>query len=343
MAKGLQYFFLFILVGLPLAKLSASTNNISRKDHLELAQKLCEVDCDIHKIDRDITKYKANGGPSSDFADLRIERNVLIDKSDSLEVLFQTGIHHNRNDFFYESRDCAWFLVIQYFLDQRGIRLSANDRYDYVNALPQKGGFRLGFKTNVRDTNIVSTYIDSAIACIFNQHYPTWKKCTYNTIQKLTIGIDVFIKISRNHFIPFTAQTEAMNCGPTCLKMVLEQFGAYHSLEELAELSSLDETGTSFNDLTAAAEQLHVNTENYKMSYEELMSQMDMPVIVHWENRHFVVVYAMSKEIAWVADPDQGRIEYSREDFCKKWLYGTEKTSGEGSVLILSPMTSFYH
>ncbi|NOQ72479.1 MAG: hypothetical protein GQ574_10785 [Crocinitomix sp.] len=309
---------------------------------LRLAQEMCALRCDIYGLDRLVTIEKANGTSWSGIRQLKGLRDSYANTYDSLKAPFQLSIHNNPLDFENEAGQNAWFVVIQDFLHQRGIKLSANHRFKYVNLLPQNGYATVEIKWGSRDTFLTSYMIDSASYLILNRHYPNWEKSPANRIQKLDFGIDAFLKMSREHFIPFTAQSEPMNCGPTCLKMVLEQFGTYHSLEELAELSDLDETGTSFGDLARAALQLNMTTENYQASYEVLMLQMDRPVIVHWNNRHFVVVYAMNAETVWVADPDWGRIKYTRKDFCDSWLYGTQKTRGEGSMLTFQLTKAFY-
>lgn len=311
-------------------------------ERLALARKLCAIESEIYKYDREITLIRAVGGDQKRFEAFNLQQQLLMEQYDSLTAKFQLAIHHNVQDFENEAGRNAWFLVIQNFMHQRGIRLSVNERYEMVNQLPEIGGVSLELREGHQDTSFTSYLIDSASYVLLNRYYPTWLDNPIDRIIKLDVGIDAFLQLSRDHFIPFTAQNEDMNCGPTCLKMVLEQFGAYHSLEELALLSSLDETGTSFGDLNRAAEQLNVNTENAKMSYEELMQEMERPVIVHWENRHFVVVYAMSEETVWVADPAWSRQTFARKDFCESWLYGTEKTTGKGSVMTFQLTKAFY-
>ncbi len=311
-------------------------------ERLVLARELCAIESEIYKYDREITLIRAVGGDQKRFEAFDLQQQLLMEEYDSLITKFQLAIHHNVHDFGNEAGRNAWFLVIQNFMHQRGIGLSVNERFEMVSRLPEIGGVSVKLREGNQDTSFTSYLIDSASYVLLNQYYPTWLESSFDQIIKLDVGIDVFLQLSRDHFIPFTAQTEEMNCGPTCLKMVLEQFGAYHSLEELAVLSSLDETGTSFGDLNRAAKQLNVNTENSKVSYDELMQEMERPVIVHWENRHFVVVYAMNEETVWVADPAWSRQTFARKDFCDSWLYGTEKTSGKGSVMTFQLTKAFY-
>jgi hypothetical protein len=339
--KSLQYLFLILLLGFPLANSYASSTEIKKDNQLSLARKLCALECQIYELDRLYTNERALENISGSIQ-IRDLQDGVISKYDSLKEPFHLAIHHNPQDIENEAGLNAWFVCIQDFLHQRGINLSANDRFEYVDLLPKKGNVTVELKWGSRDTSLTSYFIDSASYLILNQHYPNWKNSPTNRIQKLDLGIDAFLKMSQRYFIPFTAQTELMNCGPTCLKMVLEQFGVYHSLEELAVLCDLDESGTSFGDLTRAALQLNITSQGYKVSYYDLMWHMDRPVIAHWEDRHFVVVYAMNSKTVWVADPDLGRVTYNRKNFCDRWLYSTGKRTREGSILTFQLAKTFY-
>jgi ATP-binding cassette subfamily B protein len=320
----------------------AISNSIDDNNRVKLAREICQIDCDIYDLDRRITLKKAVGEPESSLKYLRGIQDDYLKLYDSLKTNFQLAIHNNPQDFTNESRSNVWYFYGQYFLAERGISLNVNQRYHYFNNLPT-GRVSLENNGNYPQDSLIGTYwLDSSAVFIFDHYFPLWKGQSIMRIKRWEHCINVFGKLCKEFFIPMTWQTELMNCGPTCLKMVLEDYGTYLSLEHIGQLADLDESGTSFGDLTRAALQLNIATENYKTTYDELLKKMHSRVIVHWENKHFVMVYAMDEEYAWIADPDWGRIKYSRKDFCDKWLYGTEKTTEKGSVLTFTPMASFY-
>ena len=89
---------------------------------------------------------------------------------------------------------------------------------------------------------------------------------------------------------PHYLQHDAMDCGPTCLRMIAAHYGKVFSLEGLRERSGITREGVSMLGLSEAAEQLGFRTVGVKTTFEELM-EAPLPCIVHWNQAHFVVVY----------------------------------------------------
>ncbi|RYX98700.1 peptidase domain-containing ABC transporter, partial [bacterium] len=82
------------------------------------------------------------------------------------------------------------------------------------------------------------------------------------------------------------------------------------------------------------ASQLGFVTNGVSLSANDLQSQK-LPCILYWENRHFVVLHKVKKNVFTVSDPGPGiSISYSKEEFEKKWL--TESAT-MGYALILEP------
>lgn len=85
-------------------------------------------------------------------------------------------------------------------------------------------------------------------------------------------------------------QLDAMDCGPTCLRMVAAHYGRVFSLEGLREKSLITREGVSMLGLSEAAEHIGFRTTGVKVSFEDLC-EAPLPCIVHWNQQHFVVVY----------------------------------------------------
>jgi ATP-binding cassette subfamily B protein len=64
-------------------------------------------------------------------------------------------------------------------------------------------------------------------------------------------------------------------------------------------------------------------------------------VIVHWKQNHFIVVYKVSKDKVWVADPAFGKAVYSREEFLKGWISTRKDGEAKGTVLLLQVTPEF--
>lgn len=139
-------------------------------------------------------------------------------------------------------------------------------------------------------------------------------------------------------------QHDSMDCGPTCLKMVAKFYGKNYSLQNLRDRCHITREGVSLLGISDAAESIGFRTTGVKVTWRQMVEEMPMPCIVHWNQRHFVVVYDVVKKRGSykvvVADPASGLLEYKAEDFLKSWLESEEKT--EGIALILEPTPKFY-
>ncbi len=154
---------------------------------------------------------------------------------------------------------------------------------------------------------------------------------------------------------PHYSQHDAMDCGPTCLRMVAAHYGRIYSLENLREKSLITREGTSMLGISEAAENIGFRTTGVKVSFEELKTA-PLPCIVHWNQQHFVVVYdikAPSKpslssrrgaggEVVFIADPAAGKVKYTSEEFCRCWLSTKNEGVDVGVALLLEPTPDFY-
>jgi ATP-binding cassette subfamily B protein len=86
-----------------------------------------------------------------------------------------------------------------------------------------------------------------------------------------------------------------MDCGPTCLRIVAKFFGKNYSLSYLRDRSYITKSGVSLLGISEAAESIGLHTQGAKLTWEQLRNEAPFPCIVHWRNRHFVVVYKIKK------------------------------------------------
>src|SRR5674476_347232 len=114
---------------------------------------------------------------------------------------------------------------------------------------------------------------------------------------------------------PFYKQLDAMDCGPSCLRMVAKYYGKNISLQTIRERSFLTREGVSFLGLSDAAESLGMRSVGARIGFQQLSDEIPLPAVVHWKNEHFVVVYGVKKGKVLVADPAFGLISYKKEEF----------------------------
>ena len=149
-----------------------------------------------------------------------------------------------------------------------------------------------------------------------------------------------------NLFTTYT-QLDAMDCGPTCLRMIAKHYGRHYSLETLRQHSFITREGVSMLGISDAAEYIGFRTSGVMISFEQLVKDAPLPCIVHWKQNHFVVVHNIKKDKKaghriYVADPALGLVTYDEADFKKCW-YSTKKDEEEkGTALLLEPGPEFF-
>ena len=141
---------------------------------------------------------------------------------------------------------------------------------------------------------------------------------------------------------PTYLQHDSMDCGPTCLKMIARFYGNSYSLQTLRDKCHITREGVSMLGISDAAESIGFRTTGVKLTWNQLKEEMPLPCIAHWNQKHFVVVYAIDKKgTVTVADPAAGILKYSVNDFLKCWLQSEDNE--HGLALILEPTPAFYH
>jgi len=141
---------------------------------------------------------------------------------------------------------------------------------------------------------------------------------------------------------PNYKQTEAKDCGPTCVKMIAKHYGKIINTQQLRTLSETTREGSSLLGLSDAVESIGFKSLGVKLSYKKLQ-EAPLPCIAHWNKNHYVVVYKIKKEIVYVSDPAHGLISYTKEEFIARWIgnNATEDTE-EGVILLVEPTPLFY-
>lgn len=120
---------------------------------------------------------------------------------------------------------------------------------------------------------------------------------------------------------PHYIQRDAMDCGPTCLRMVAKFYGRSYSLRTLREKCHISREGVSLLGISDAAESIGFHTVGVKITWEQLTQEVTMPCIAHWNQRHFIVVYGILKNRGkyefLVADPASGKMALQKYEIQK--------------------------
>ncbi len=143
-------------------------------------------------------------------------------------------------------------------------------------------------------------------------------------------------------FFPHYIQLDAMDCGPTCLKIIAQHYGRNYSLQNLREKCHITREGVSLLGISDAAELIGFRSTGVKITWKQLRDEMEFPCIVHWNQQHFVVVYKIKKGKVYVSDPAAGLLVYEEDAFLKSWLQSHGTDQSKGIALILEPTPEFY-
>jgi ATP-binding cassette subfamily B protein len=141
---------------------------------------------------------------------------------------------------------------------------------------------------------------------------------------------------------PFVKQLDAMDCGPACLKMIAGFYKKNFSLDYLRKKCYITREGVSFLGLSEAADSIGFRTMGVKIPYDILAEKVTLPCIVHWQQKHFVVVYRIKYDKIRIADPATGLIKITREEFEKKWITSVTDGKQTGLALVIEPTPSLY-
>ena len=154
---------------------------------------------------------------------------------------------------------------------------------------------------------------------------------------------------------PHYTQLDALDCGPSCLRMIAKHYGHSYTLQTLREKSFITRQGVSMLGISDAAESIGFRTNGVRISFEQLVNEAQLPCILHWNQNHFVVLYKISsskfhdstnkkrrKYKLYIADPAGEKYTMEEEGFRKCWISTKSNGNDSGTALLLTPAPGFY-
>ena len=109
-------------------------------------------------------------------------------------------------------------------------------------------------------------------------------------------------------------QLEAVECGAASLAMVLAYHKTFVPLEELRALCGVNRDGTKATNLLKAARTFGLSARGFKKEPERLL-ELPLPLIIHWNFNHFVVLEGYHQGRWYINDPAGGRLQIEDEAF----------------------------
>lgn len=113
--------------------------------------------------------------------------------------------------------------------------------------------------------------------------------------------------------LPMIYQSQINECGLACLAMVANYYGKKIDVRTLRGLFRIPATGASVKHLLVASNILELQGRPLKLNLKEL-DEIALPVILHWDLDHFVVLKKVNRNSVVIHDPAAGIRKYFKQE-----------------------------
>ncbi|HTQ98956.1 MAG TPA: cysteine peptidase family C39 domain-containing protein, partial [Candidatus Acidoferrum sp.] len=110
--------------------------------------------------------------------------------------------------------------------------------------------------------------------------------------------------------LPVIMQAETSECGLACLAMVLAFHGHRIDLNTLRSRIGGAATGTTLSSLMQMADRMQLAPRPLRLELDEV-GALQLPAILHWDLKHFVVLKEVKKKHLYLHDPAKGEVVLS--------------------------------
>lgn len=105
--------------------------------------------------------------------------------------------------------------------------------------------------------------------------------------------------------LPVMTQTEAAECGLTCLAMVTCYHGQKMTLSDIRRQFNVSINGLTLMDIMQFSEKLELTSRPLRVEMDDLQ-HLQTPCILHWDLNHFVVLKSANSKQVVIHDPAYG-------------------------------------
>lgn len=114
--------------------------------------------------------------------------------------------------------------------------------------------------------------------------------------------------------LPVIYQSEAVECGLTCLAMISSYHGHCVDLATLRQRYSISSHGATLKQLMSIADRMHLSPRALKADVDSV-EKLQMPCMLHWNLNHFVVLKELRRGKYVIHDPAFGERSLTRAEF----------------------------
>lgn len=117
---------------------------------------------------------------------------------------------------------------------------------------------------------------------------------------------------------PTYKQRNRYSCSISCLKIIAKYYNKVIYIENLEDKTEYP--GLSIFEICSISERFGFRSRAYSLSMENI-NQIELPIILHWGNNHFVVLFKIKGQTFYISNPSSGKIEfYSLAEFKKHFI-----------------------
>lgn len=166
-------------------------------------------------------------------------------------------------------------------------------------------------------------------SCVQKQEQHHYKK---RNIPLKKAGAKRFGKTIFRKRVPVLQQMSMVECGATCLAMILTYYGRQTTLSEIRERYRAERDGLSALSIVKVARSYGLRTRAISLKNQEEFRHVPLPVIAHWNFNHFLIIERWSPKYIEVVDPALGRSRLTMHEFDESFT---------GVLILLGPGATF--
>jgi ATP-binding cassette, subfamily C, bacterial len=134
-------------------------------------------------------------------------------------------------------------------------------------------------------------------------------------------GLPFYGKINNSKKYQVVLQQSEEDCGAACLASISKFYGQNFTISRLRELVGTGQQGTTLLGLKQGAEAIGLNARSVRAASAILdkLDEAPLPMIIHWQGYHWVVLYGKQGKQYVIADPGVGIRYLSKEELAESW------------------------